>query len=82
MLVVPDCPTGEVLRERLAKVLTGRNDVTVVWRAVHDEDEAVRWGMRGSPTLLIDRVDPFVREGEEASVSCRLYDGNQGRPRA
>jgi hypothetical protein len=28
--------------------------------------------MHGSPTLLVDGADPFVREGETASLSCRL----------
>ena len=73
VLVVPECPTAAVLRERLAVVLHGRTDVAVTWRTVTDEDQAARFGMRGSPTLLVDGLDPFVRPGETPSLSCRLY---------
>jgi hypothetical protein len=72
VLLVPGCPTAEVLRQRLAEVLAGRADVRVAWREVGDGGEAVRLGMHGSPTLLVNGADPFVREGETASLSCRL----------
>ncbi|MFF8605670.1 alkylmercury lyase family protein [Streptomyces sp. NPDC015346] len=75
VLMVPGCPTAEVLRERLAEALTGRGDVRVVWREVSDDAEAVRLGMHGSPTLLLNGADPFVREGESASLSCRVGGG-------
>jgi len=75
VLLVPGCPTAAVLRQRLAEVLAGRADVRVAWREVGDAGEAVRLGMHGSPTLLVNGVDPFVREGEVASLSCRLPGG-------
>ncbi|MGY1435388.1 alkylmercury lyase family protein [Streptomyces reniochalinae] len=73
VLAVPDCPTGGVLRQRLDEVLDGRAGVRVEWRVVRDEGEAVRLGMVGSPTLLVNGTDPFAGGGETASVSCRLY---------
>ncbi|MGQ0843056.1 MAG: alkylmercury lyase family protein [Sporichthyaceae bacterium] len=39
---------------------------------IDDDSAARRWGMTGSPTLLVDGVDPFAQAGAEASVSCRL----------
>jgi hypothetical protein len=73
VLAVPDCPSAKLLDERLAMVLPERRDVTVSRRVIYDLDEAVRRGMHGSPTLLVDGIDPFVEPGQEASVSCRLY---------
>ncbi|MFP3991190.1 organomercurial lyase [Streptomyces sp. E11-3] len=73
VLAVPDCPTGQLLRERLAVVLADHPDTSLTWHETTDEREAVRRGMRGSPTLLVNGRDPFVRAGERASVSCRLY---------
>lgn len=35
--------------------------------------------MRGSPTLLIDGVDPFAEPGLRPSLSCRLYHDDDGR---
>lgn len=73
VLTVPDCPNALVLDERLAAVLADRADVSVVRRVIEDDGDAARFGMRGSPTLLIDGVDPFAEPGVPASVSCRLY---------
>jgi hypothetical protein len=30
---------------------------------ISDKGEAARWGMQGSPTLLIDGADPFAERG-------------------
>ena len=79
ILVVPDCPNARRLEERLAQVLGGRRDVTVSRQVIADEDDAARWGMHGSPTILVDGTDPFAEPGEPASVSCRLYAGGDGR---
>lgn len=79
VLTVPDCPNGPLLEERLAEVLTGRGRLPVTRRVISDEAEAARWGMRGSPTLLIDGVDPFADSSAPASVSCRMYRGPDGR---
>lgn len=79
VLTVPDCPNGPVMTERLQLVLAGRTGVEVHQHVVTDESEAVRLGMHGSPTLLIDGRDPFAEPGEQASVSCRLYRDADGR---
>lgn len=73
VLALPGCPNAAILDERLALVATGLPGVTVVRRFVHDEQEAVALGMRGSPTLLIDRTDPFAMPGQSAGLTCRLY---------
>ncbi|MFF6829121.1 hypothetical protein [Streptomyces longwoodensis] len=78
VLAIPACPNSPVVLERITAVLTGRAaDVELV--EVRDEAEAVRWRMTGSPTLLIDGVDPFAWDGAEPSLSCRLYRGPDGR---
>ncbi|MFD3928326.1 organomercurial lyase [Streptomyces sp. NPDC058614] len=78
VLTVPDCPHGPPARERIDQALDGRRaEVELV--EVADEAEAARFGMTGSPTILIDGVDPFAVPGVPASVSCRLYRGPDGR---
>lgn len=77
VLAVPDCPNVVLLERRLAQATEGRRDVTVSRQVIADQDQADRWGMHGSPTILVDGTDPFAEEGEPASLSCRLYrDGN------
>jgi hypothetical protein len=79
VLAVPDCPNAAVLDQRVAAVLVGRADVLVGHQVITDEDEAARWGMRGSPTLLIDGSDPFAGPGDSPGMSCRLYRGEDDR---
>ncbi|MBT2529787.1 thioredoxin family protein [Streptomyces sp. ISL-99] len=85
VLTVPDCPNAPLIRERITEALHGRV-VPVEWIEVHDADEAVRQGMSGSPTLLLDGADPFAEEGLQTGLSCRLYrhaDGTtEGAPAA
>jgi Alkylmercury lyase len=79
VLAVPDCPNAPELGDRLAAVLDGRAGVLVSHRVISDEGEAARWGMHGSPTLLIDGADPFAEPGQSPSMSCRLYRDENGQ---
>ena len=80
ILHVPDCPNTAVLESRLVPILAGRPGVHVNREVITTDDQARRQGMAGSPTLLIDGRDPFVRPGQLPSLSCRLYPGDDGRP--
>jgi hypothetical protein len=79
VLAVPDCPNVRLLEERLAQVLDGRHDVLVSRQVIDDEREAARQGMQGSPTILVDGIDPFAEPGQSGTLSCRLYRGSDGR---
>ncbi|MFD4373833.1 organomercurial lyase [Streptomyces sp. NPDC058486] len=78
VLTVPGCPNAPLAVERVNAALAGR-EAEVELLEVHDEAQAAAYGMSGSPTILLDGVDPFAPEGAEPSVSCRLYrDGSDG----
>ena len=79
VLALPDCPNAPVLEDRLAAVLDGQAGVTVSRQVISTDGEAARWGMHGSPTLLIDGVDPFAAPGQPPSLSCRLCWDATGR---
>ncbi|HEY0690984.1 MAG TPA: hypothetical protein VGD71_18340 [Kribbella sp.] len=74
VLHVPDCPNLPPLLERLGQV----TDLPVTTRVIESDTDAARFGMAGSPTLLIDEVDPFAAAGA-CGVSCRLYRDDGGR---
>jgi hypothetical protein len=80
ILHVPDCPNTAVLESRLVPILASRPDVHVTREVITTDDQARRRGMAGSPTLLLDGRDPFARPGQQPSLSCRLYPGDDGRP--
>ncbi|MCY0933916.1 alkylmercury lyase family protein [Streptomyces sp. H34-S4] len=72
VLTVPDCPNAPVVEERITAALAGRA-AEVERVEVREEAEATRWGMTGSPTVMLDGVDPFAVAGAAPSVSCRIY---------
>ncbi|MFG2876421.1 alkylmercury lyase family protein [Streptomyces sp. NPDC048337] len=78
ILAVPDCPNLPLIQERITAALDGR-PARLETIEVGEEDEAARLGMAGSPTILLDGVDPFARPGALPSVSCRLYRDPDGR---
>jgi YbgC/YbaW family acyl-CoA thioester hydrolase len=80
LLTVPACPNAAAFEERLTAALGGRADVVLRRREVADEHEAAQAGMHGSPTLLINGIDPFAEPGQPPSLSCRLYRDTDGRP--
>ncbi|MEU8834893.1 organomercurial lyase [Streptomyces sp900116325] len=77
VLTVPGCPNAPLAMERVNAVLAGRAaEVELV--EVHDQAQAAEYGMNGSPTILLDGIDPFAPEGAAPSVSCRLYRDADG----
>ena len=78
LLALPGCPNAPVLEQRLAGLLAGRPEVTVTLRVISDAAEAEGWGMRGSPTLLVDGQDPFAGSGSGGALACRLYPAGEG----
>ncbi|WP_344749754.1 organomercurial lyase, partial [Kribbella aluminosa] len=76
VLHVRDCPNLPLMLQRLAEV----TDLPVTTRLIESDDDAARFGMAGSPTLLIDGTDPFTTADDCAcGVSCRLYRDEHGR---
>lgn len=78
ILAVPDCPNLPLIQERITAALDGR-PTPLETVEVRQEEEAARLGMTGSPTILLDGVDPFAMPGALPSVSCRLYRDSDGR---
>jgi len=80
VLTVPGCPHGDAAlsRVRQALVIAGRADAVVAERVITNPEQATAAGMIGSPTILIDGVDPFATESDRPSFSCRLFQTDSG----
>ena len=77
--VCPHCQTAD---DRLRRVAAARG-LTVEHRLITTPAEAEETQFPGSPTILIDGIDPFSRGDEPVGLSCRLYqtpDGPAGSP--
>jgi hypothetical protein len=82
LLYFEGCPNWRTVEERLAS-LQPELGFTLTRRLVSTSEDAERLGFRGSPTILVDGVDPFVSGIEPGVFACRVYqtpDGPAGSP--
>lgn len=72
------CPNWQVAKERIEVVLAQLGETrAVTLERVETPQEADELDFRGSPTILIDGVDPFDAGGP-AGLSCRVYRTDAG----
>ena len=80
LLVVPHCagaaPAREMLRAALGHAGLPGGDIRVT--VIADERQAQQRRFAGSPTFLIDGVDPFAESGQPVGLSCRVYRATSG----
>jgi hypothetical protein len=82
LLYFDGCPNWRVADERLRE-LQPEAGFALDHATVGTPEEAERLGFLGSPTLLVDGVDPFATGEEPTGLACRVYDtpdGPQGSP--
>ena len=75
LLVVPDCPNESLALMALESAFeqVGLREQSVRVTVITSQDEAQERGFIGSPTILIDGVDPFGVPGQSPAVACRVY---------
>lgn len=84
-LSIDDCPNADLGRQRLMEALESLDldPAIVTYTTVANSDQAERLRFRGSPSILIDGVDPFADEDSPVGLSCRIYRteiGVEGAP--
>lgn len=85
ILHTPGCPNVALARRRIDAALTHLPGPVprVIVEEVADPDEAVRRDFHGSPTLLLDGIDPFAGPDNPVAFACRTYrteSGIEGAP--
>ncbi|MER7070625.1 MULTISPECIES: hypothetical protein [Intrasporangiaceae] len=84
LLVIPDCPHAAAAAELITAALADTRVKATITRTIIDsQDEAEERGFTGSPTILLNGVDPFAPPDAPVALSCRLYstpDGLRGVP--
>ena len=75
------CPHAELAMDRVQEALrsAGLNGQKIVLQRVDSPEEAAGAGFHGSPTILIDGVDPFEGELPAVGYACRVYETDAGR---
>ena len=73
------CPNWKHLRTTVEALMSDLDiEATIELQRVETEEEAVRVRFRGSPTLLVDGVDPFADEDAPFGLGCRVYRTESG----
>ena len=79
------CPNWWLADQRLRSALhhVEESSRVVVYQLIRTPQEAQAVGFRGSPTVLVDGIDPFADPVTPVGLSCRLYRtpvGVEGAP--
>jgi hypothetical protein len=83
LLYFDDCPNWKVTDRLLHQLADEIDDLTIRHQYVGTQEEAEQYGFRGSPSILVDGVDPFAEADDPVGLSCRVYqtpDGMAGSP--
>ena len=83
LLYFDDCPNWMVADEHLRTLAAEHPEMAIERRIVETVKEAEATRFRGSPSILVDGVDPFAETDAPVGLSCRVYqtpDGFAGSP--
>ena len=83
LLCFDDCPNWREADAHLRTLEREHPELHVTRHIVDTPEEAERTRFRGSPSILIDGVDPFADADAPVGLSCRMYqtpDGPAGSP--
>ena len=78
LLYFKDCPNWKQTDAHLNILAAELPDLKVTRQLVESPEEADRVGFRGSPSVLVDGVDPFADLDARVGLACRVYQTPQG----
>src|SRR5665811_1622189 len=83
LLVVPYCPNEWVALSVLCVAFdrVGVAAQSVRTTVIASQEQAQERGFVGSPTILINGVDPFGAAGQSPAYACRVYAQDSGHRR-
>ncbi len=83
LLYFDDCPHWKTVDRHLQTLTTELGNLVITRHQVDTPDEAERTSFRGSPSIIVDGIDPFSDPDAPVGLSCRVYqtpDGPAGSP--
>ncbi len=78
-----DCPSWKEAAAHLDALAAETPGLVVSRQRVETVEEAERLNFRGSPSILIDGIDPFAPDDAPVGLACRVYptpNGPAGSP--
>ncbi len=75
------CPNWRKTDQRLRHVADAYGlDIDLRHQLIESFEAAEEHGFHGSPTILIDGVDPFATGDTKTAFACRIYHTTDGHP--
>jgi hypothetical protein len=80
LLYFASCPHWRLARQRLGEAVAraGGGALTIAVRIIITQQEAAHHGLHGSPTILINGMDPFADPGARPGFYCRVFMTEEG----
>ncbi|MPZ70180.1 MAG: thioredoxin family protein [Actinobacteria bacterium] len=72
------CPHWETTDRYLETLLAAGETIAIRYQLIDGHDAAMERGFRGSPTVLVDGVDPFSDPEARVGLACRVYRTDHG----
>lgn len=72
------CPNWQTTEGFLDRLIDEGVKASVDYQRIDSHEAAIEQGFRGSPTVLVDGVDPFADDNAPVGLACRLYQTEQG----
>lgn len=80
LLYFDDCPNWLVADGHLRTLAAEHPEMVIERRIVNTVEEAEATQFRGSPSIMVDGVDPFADLDTPVGLSCRVYKTRQVWP--
>lgn len=72
------CPNWKETEAHIETLRSEGFDLAFDRQLIETPEAAEQYGFRGSPTVLIDGVDPFADRDAPVGLSCRVYQTETG----
>ncbi len=73
------CPNWETSMAHLVSLQGEGHGFDIILQFIQTPEAAESVGFRGSPSVIIDGVDPFADPDAPIGLSCRVYTTGAGR---
>lgn len=72
------CPNWQTTADHLETLVNQGVDASIGYELIDSHQAAIAQRFRGSPSVLIDGVDPFANENAPVGLACRIYPTEAG----
>lgn len=78
LLYFDDCPNWLEADQHLGALAAEHPEMTIERRRVETVEDAEATRFHGSPSIIVDGIDPFADADAPVGLSCRVYQTPHG----